>query len=89
MVRVRRRIQGDDRAQRIRWWRIQGGGFSRDTGTGERRQEEERKERLESCRVCAVGCFSVLPCPALLVVVCANLSTCRLVGKLASGARSG
>ena len=26
VVRVRRRIQGDDRAQRIRWWRIQGGG---------------------------------------------------------------
>jgi len=29
--------------------------------------------------VCAVGCFSVLPCPALLVV-CANLPTFRLVG---------
>ena len=29
--------------------------------------------------MCAVGCFSVLPCPALLVV-CANLPTFRLVG---------
>lgn len=33
MVRAQR-IQGDDRAQRIRWWRIQGGGFSRVRSTG-------------------------------------------------------
>ena len=46
-------------------------------------KESERRLEEESCRVCAVGCFSVLPCPAL-VVVCANLPTCRIFDLLGS-----